>query len=141
VYSPESASLAVEMGYKNIQVYSEGIPGWAKARYPLVSKASYPESDIPLISAAELAKMDKGSILMADIRPAEDFKKGHIQGAKSINLDEIHEGYTSLPKDKKIVLIDHKGQTTLVTGRFMASKGYSNVVRLDGGFNAWEKGR
>jgi len=129
------------MGYKNVKVYLEGIPAWARARYPMVSKASYPDKEIPLINSDALAKMDKGSILMADTRPPEDFKKGHIPGSKNINLDDIHEGYASLPKDKKIVLIDHKGPTTLVTGQFLASKGYTNVVRLDGGFNAWEKKR
>ena len=127
------------MGYKNIRVYLDGIPGWGKARYPLASNASYPEVDIPLISAEQLAKMDKGSIFQADTRPPADFAKGHIQGSRNIDMDEIHQKYTSLPKDKKIVLIDHKAQTTLVTGRFLAGKGYSNVVRLDGGYNAWEK--
>jgi len=131
--------LAVEMGYKNVKVYTEGLPGWGKARYPMVSQASYPDVDIPLISAKELASMDKGSIFLADIRPPADFGKGSIPGSQNIFLDDIHESYASLPKDKKIVLVDHKGKTTLVTGRFLAMKGYSNVVRLDGGFNAWAK--
>jgi rhodanese-related sulfurtransferase len=131
--------LAVEMGYKNIFVYAEGIPGWAKARYPLVSNANYPEKEIPIISSEQLAKMDKGSIFLADIRPPADFSKGRIQGSKNIDMDDIHVEFASLPKDKKIVLVDHKGYTSLITGRFLASKGYTDVARLDGGFNAWEK--
>ena len=131
--------MAAEMGYKNIRVYLEGIPAWGKARYPLVSNVSYPEADIPFVSAEQLAKMDKGSLFLADIRPPADYGKGHVPGSRNIDMDDIHLKYASLPKDKKIVLIDHKGQTTLVTGRFLASKGYSNVARLDGGFNAWEK--
>lgn len=131
--------MAVEAGYKSVFVYNDGIPGWAKAGYPLVSKASYPETDVPLVSAQDLAKMDKGALVLVDTRPVDEFQKGHIPESENIDLDNLHETYSSLPKDKKIVLIDHKGKTNLVAGRFLASKGYSNVLRLDGGFNAWAK--
>jgi tRNA 2-thiocytidine biosynthesis protein TtcA len=127
------------MGYSNVAVYRDGIPGWAKAGYPLVSNTKYPDVNIPLISATDLSKMDKGDVFLLDTRPMDNFQKGYIRGSKNIDLEDLHEKVQTLPKDKKIVLIDHKGKTTLVTGRFLASKGYTNLGRLDGGFNAWAK--
>jgi rhodanese-related sulfurtransferase len=127
------------MGYSNVAVYRDGIPGWVKAGYPLASNTKYPDVKIPLISAVDLSKMDKGRIFLLDTRPMDIFQKGYIQGSKNIDLEDLHERVQTLPQDKKIVLIDHKGKTTLITGRFLASKGYTNVGRLDGGFNAWAK--
>jgi len=131
--------MAVEMGYRNVLVYRDGIPGWAKAGYPLVSNASYPDINIPLVSAERLFRMDTRKVFPVDTRPADNFEKGHIEGARNVNLEDIHERLNLLPKGKKIVLIDHKGKTTLITGRYLASKGYKDLARLDGGFNAWAK--
>jgi len=131
--------MAVEMGYSNVMVYKDGIPGWAKAGYPLVSNATYPKIDIPLISAEQLSRMDKEKLFILDTRPEENFEKGHIEGSRNISLEDIHEALNLLPKNRKIVLIDHKGKTTLVTGRYLTFKGYKEVDRLDGGFNAWAK--
>jgi rhodanese-related sulfurtransferase len=77
--------------------------------------------------------------VLVDIRPHEHFSKGHIGGSTNIDLEDLYEQFKSLPKDKKIVLIDHRGKLTLTTAKFLASRGYENVVRLDGGFNAWAK--
>ena len=127
------------MGYSNVAVYRDGIPGWVKAGYPLVSNTNYPDVSIPLISATDLSKMDKTRVFLLDTRPMDIFQKGYIQGSKNIDLEDLHVRIQSLPKDRKIVLIDHKGKTTLITGRFLASKGFTNLGRLDGGFNAWAK--
>jgi rhodanese-related sulfurtransferase len=76
-----------------------------------------------------------------DTRPGDNYDNGHIEGSRHIDLEDIHEAEHLLPRDKKIVLIDHKGKQTLVIGRYLASKGYTDVARLDGGFNAWAKTR
>ena len=111
----------------------------AKAGNPLVSNATYPAIDIPLVSSQQLFRMDANTIFPVDTRPADNFEKGHIEGSRNIDLEDIHEKLELLPKDKKIVLIDHKGKTTLITGRYLAFKGYRELARLDGGFNAWAK--
>jgi rhodanese-related sulfurtransferase len=45
-----------------------------------------------------------------------------------------------VPKDRKIVVVDLHGKQTQIAGRFLAWKGYREVVRLDGGFvGGWIK--
>lgn len=127
------------MGYTNIKVYRDGILGWAKAGYPLTSSVIYPEVDIPLISSLELSKALKKGKTLIDIRPASHFKKGHIAGAINIDLEDLPDRLDVLPKNKELILIDHKGKLTLTTGRFLRLKGFQIVHRLDGGFNAWAK--
>lgn len=127
------------MGYSNVMVYREGIMGWARAGLPLAASTAYPEVDVPLINALELAGLDRSQAVLLDIRPANHFAKGHIQGAVNIDLEDLHQKLDLLSQDKQIVLIDHKGKLTLTTGRFLAGQGYQQIVRLDGGFNGWVK--
>jgi rhodanese-related sulfurtransferase len=137
IYSSKAAYAAHEIGYRNLRVYREGIVGWQRAGLPVESTVDYPPVDIPLISARQL--FDSTDTFLLDIRPTDHFARGHIKGSKNIALEELPEKVHLLPQDQRIVLVDHKGKLTLTTGRFLASKGLKNVLRLDGGFNAWVK--
>lgn len=137
MYSPKAADLAHEMGYDNLLVYREGLLGWRRAGLPVECSATYPQVDVPLISAHDLAS-DTESYLL-DLRPADHFARGHVARSVNIDLEVLHEAVDRLPRDRRIVLIDHKGKLTLTTGRFLASQGFTSISRLDGGFNAWVK--
>ncbi len=110
-----------------------------KAGYRLDSVVDYPRVKIPLISSIQLKEMDTSSVFLLDIRPLSHYLKGHIRGSVNVDLERLHRKLDMLPKDKRIILVDHKGKLTLTTGRFLSSKGFSSVSRLDGGFNAWVK--
>ena len=72
------------------------------------------KSDWNYITPEELHKKDLSKFFLLDIRKPEDFKKGHIKGAKNIFwlnlLDD--KNLKKLPKDKKIVLICYVGHTS-----------------------------
>lgn len=138
MYSPKAASLAVEKGYNNVLIYRPGIIGWAKSGLQLESNVQYPEVEIELISSQDLAAAPQ-TFQIIDIRPKSHFKKGHIVGAKNIDLEDLHERYTELVGMERVLLVDHKGKLTLTAGRYLFSKGVKTVYRLDGGFNAWVK--
>jgi rhodanese-related sulfurtransferase len=104
---------------------------------PIDSFATYPDVDVPMISAPELAADD--AAYLVDLRPPDHFRRGHVAGSVNIDLETLHEAVDRLPGDRHIVLIDHKGKLTLTVGRFLASRGLTRVSRLDGGFNAWVK--
>lgn len=127
------------MGYSDVWVYREGILGWAKSGLPLEQNIPYPDTQIPLISARTISETGHAHYQIVDIRPTSHFIKGHIQGSENIDLEELHLNIDTLSPDKPIVLVDHKGKLTLTTGRFLTFKGKTNVLRLDGGFNAWVK--
>jgi rhodanese-related sulfurtransferase len=137
MYSPQAADLARGLGYTNIRVYREGLIGWQRAGLPVASKVTYPKVDVPLISAPAAA--EAADVLLLDIRPPENFDKGHARGSTNIDLEVLGDRLGTLPRDKRIVLIDHKGKLTLTAGRFLVSKGVTNVYRMDGGFNGWVK--
>ncbi len=127
------------MGYENVMVYKDGIIGWAKAGNMLASNTRYPEKAVPLVSADELISADPDHFFIVDIRPDDHFARGHIRNSVHIDLETLHEQLERLPAGRDIVLVDHKGKLTLTTGRYLYSQGYSDIYRLDGGFNAWVK--
>lgn len=113
--------------------------GWIRAGKPIATAATYPDISIPLIRSKELARLPKATAVLVDIRPVEHYRRGHIAHSLNIDLEELHDRLGFLPAEKTIVLIDHKGKLTLTTGRFLTANGFGDIVRLDGGFNAWIK--
>jgi rhodanese-related sulfurtransferase len=56
-----------------------------------------------------------------------------------IPYDEIEDHLAELPaKDAPIVLYCRSGSMSTTAARILAEEGYTNVMELDGGFNAWE---
>lgn len=48
-------------------------------------------------------KVDKGEILLLDVRPAEEFLAGHFPGAVSLPLRELEEKVKTIPRDAEVV--------------------------------------
>ena len=64
----------------------------------------YLGEDVEAIGRDELiARLDRGDIVLVDVRPSEEFDAGHIDGARSIPLDELRERLAELPADREVV--------------------------------------
>ena len=122
------------MGYKNVQVYGEGIPGWTKAGFPL--DQSIPRTEIPPLAPSQLQEKLEDAYLL-DIRLASSYEQGHIKGSHNIPSNLISQRYQEIPTDKRIIIISAVGNPS--TGWFLKSKGYNEVMIIEGGMNAWQK--
>ncbi len=131
-----AAAVAMELGYTNVMVYNEGLPEWAKNKYPVEKKANYPSVDVPRLTPQQLADT-ASSVVILDIRDSKHQESGHIAGAVEIDMDDLDSKYTQLPKDKKIVVIDHAAKQVVVAAKFLHMNGYQNLAVLDGGVLAW----
>ena len=64
----------------------------------------YLGDDVDAIGREELvARMREGDVVLVDVRPAEEFDAGHIEGAKSIPLTELEDRLAELPADREVV--------------------------------------
>ena len=50
-----------------------------------------------------VARMARGDVVLVDVRPTEEFEEGHIDGARSIPIDELERRLDELPSDREIV--------------------------------------
>ncbi|MFD1039439.1 rhodanese-like domain-containing protein [Virgibacillus byunsanensis] len=48
-------------------------------------------------------KMDKGEVLLLDVRPKEEYAEAHIPGAVSIPMEELEEKLAELPSNHDVV--------------------------------------
>jgi rhodanese-related sulfurtransferase len=64
----------------------------------------YLGAEVERIGRAELReRLAKGDVVLVDVRPAEEYAAGHIEGARSIPLDELDKLLPDLPDDTEIV--------------------------------------
>ena len=64
----------------------------------------YLGEDVEVIGGDELlARLDRGDVVLVDVRPSEEFDAGHIEGARSIPIDELQARLAELPDDREIV--------------------------------------
>jgi rhodanese-related sulfurtransferase/DNA-binding HxlR family transcriptional regulator len=64
----------------------------------------YLGGDVDAIGRDELiARMRKGDVVVVDVRPAEEYEAGHIEGARSIPIDELQDRLGELPADSEVV--------------------------------------
>jgi len=52
---------------------------------------------------ALIARLRKGEVVLVDVRPSEEFEAGHIEGARSIPLEELEDRLADLPADREVV--------------------------------------
>jgi rhodanese-related sulfurtransferase/predicted transcriptional regulator len=64
----------------------------------------YLGDDVEAIDRDELiARMRKGDVVLIDVRPREEYEAGHIEGARSIPIDELECHLADLPPDREVV--------------------------------------
>ena len=65
---------------------------------------AYLGEEVESIHRTELRKrLRAGDVVLVDVRSAEEFEAGHIEGARSIPIDELEERLAELPADHEIV--------------------------------------
>jgi DNA-binding transcriptional ArsR family regulator len=78
----------------------------AEARLGDVERAAreYLGDEVETIGRAELAeRLASGEVVVIDVRPRIEFEAGHIQGARSVPLEELERRLVELPADVEVV--------------------------------------
>jgi rhodanese-related sulfurtransferase/DNA-binding transcriptional ArsR family regulator len=76
------------------------------ARLSEVERAAhdYVGEDVEAIDGDELrARLDRGDVVVIDVRPTKEYESGHIAGSKSIPIEELEQRLEELPKDREVV--------------------------------------
>jgi hydroxyacylglutathione hydrolase len=118
------------VGYDNVLGYLQGgIEAW---------KASGRETDeIDTVSAEEFAEIYKrNNLIIKDVRKTSEFETGHIKDAENIPLAQISELMTEFDKEEPNYVHCAGGYRSMVAASILKSRGYHNMVNIEGGYGA-----
>lgn len=98
-------------------------------------------SPLPVLNAQELnEKLKNGKRpLVIDVRQPEEYREGHITGAKLIPLGELGQRMKELHKDKEIVCVCASGSRSNSATKMLIGAGY-NAIDMKGGMVTWQRG-
>ncbi|NTW11680.1 MAG: hypothetical protein HGA30_00040 [Anaerolineales bacterium] len=154
------------LGYTDVKNLAGGIGAWKKAELP-VETGTLPAAPVagtaPEVDATRLANLNafltalpegfytvKPADLnveltsatvpfIMDVRTADEFKAGFIEGAVNIAINDVPANLAQLPADKAapIVVLCQSGHRGSIVMMYLRMLGYTNVRNLGGGMNAW----
>ncbi|PLY02272.1 MAG: hypothetical protein C0624_09055 [Desulfuromonas sp.] len=139
--SPLAADMAVELGYKNVYAFIEGLPGWIKAGYSTKTIERLPLASIQSISPEALKEKlaQNPQMVLIDIRP-DDVSNVRIDHPRYqvIPLDDLITRLDEIPRDAEVAIVCQKGKRGPTAVRYLAGKGFSNISCLRGGVKGWQ---
>lgn len=93
------------------------------------------------VSPTEAVLMANQGALMLDVRNDEQYADGHIIDARHVRGSDLGSSTDSLKKykDKAVVVYCDTGATSASAARVLKSKGFTKVVNLRGGLQAWKQ--
>ena len=95
-------------------------------------------NQIETIDAEEFAKLfnSKEPINVLDVRKESEYESEHIKGITNFPLDFINLHMAELDPTKKYYLHCAGGYRSMITASILKSRGFSDIVNINGGFAA-----
>lgn len=100
-------------------------------------RLGYENADVNTF-ASRIAEPD---VVLLDVRTAEEYAEGHIQGAINIDVkkdDFVEKAKSILPTDKTIAVYCRGGRRSVTAAEKLVTEHYK-VVNLEGGIMAWKE--
>ncbi|ARN74903.1 thiosulfate sulfurtransferase GlpE [Oceanicoccus sagamiensis] len=95
-------------------------------------------ADFKRISTIEAkALIDTGTASIVDVRDAQSFNNGHIEGALLLDNNSVDSFISSTAKDTPVIVYCYHGNSSQNAGQFLAEQGFTEVYSVDGGFELW----
>ncbi|MFN8528257.1 MAG: MBL fold metallo-hydrolase [Anaerolineae bacterium] len=76
---------------------------------------------------------------LLDVRAASEYDDGHIADAVNIPYGLISANIAHLPRETPLIVYCQSGVRSAIATSLLVKLGFSNVVNLNGGFDAWQK--
>lgn len=77
--------------------------------------------------------------VLLDVREPWEFQTCHIEGSLHIPMGQIPQNFRQLDPSRETVVICHHGMRSLQVSQFLEKAGFSKVINLTGGVDAWAR--
>lgn len=84
-------------------------------------------------------KLGNEDLHLVDVREYAEFAGGRVAGAKVLPLGELEKRHSELDHTKPIYVMCRSGNRSSQAQRKLKALGFTNVVNVTGGFDAWKK--
>ena len=106
------------------------------------TRTEVPYSRMPVVrevTPRELAeRLQRGDAIdVIDVREPYEWRIAHLEGARLIPLGRFGADWSSLPRDRDIVVYCHHGTRSQAAAEFLTARGYDAVWNLAGGIDRW----
>lgn len=93
------------------------------------------------VGPTEAVLMANQGALMLDVRNDEQFAEGHIIDARHVRGSDLESSVDTLKKykEKPVIVYCDTGATSAAATRLLKGKGFTKVVNLRGGLQAWKQ--
>ena len=122
--STANAGLAKKLGYKNVRVYLDGEPAWSKEEYPIYASNGF---------------VEKGNIVLIDLREDGSPLKGRIVRAVHVPHEKLEARLGDIPRNAPVVLYGADDKAVMETLNELRDEGYKHVSLVKGNYDGWVK--
>lgn len=127
----EARVRLARVGIENVRGYLlGGVEAWKQAGLPL---AQMPQAEIQTLR--EWQKRPEVSIV--DVRREAEWQSGHISNALWLPLDKLASTPMPVSRDRLIAVHCKSGYRSMIACGLLRRSGFSNVVNVIGGLDAW----
>jgi rhodanese-related sulfurtransferase len=111
----------------------------------LLSFFCHSQTSKTVLTAEEFEKgINQSNIQVLDVRTAGEYRNGHIKNSLHADwLDKVQfkERTSYIDKDKSVYIYCLSGARSEAAAEWLRKNGYSEVLELSGGINAWKKNK
>src|SRR6056300_624387 len=83
--------------------------------------------------------LEFNSPLILDVRELWEYEKCHLDNSLLMPMGNIMSLIDTLDKDKETVVVCHHGIRSVQVARYFLSIGFTNIINLKGGLDAWAR--
>ena len=108
---------------------------------PAYEDSAYSASPLPEMTPLEIdARLKSGEPLaLLDVREPYEVMISHLDGALHIPMSELSSRWPEIPRNRPVVVFCHHGYRSSQAIRYLAAQGYTNLVNMQGGIDAWAR--
>lgn len=87
----------------------------------------------------ERASKNDASLVIVDVRTAEEFAQGHVPGAINIPHDKVADRIQELmgAKSKDVVVYCRSGRRSGMAAETLQAHGFTSLLQLEGNLQGW----
>jgi len=122
--STSNAGLAKKLGYNNVRVFLDGEPAWSEEGYPLYASNEF---------------VQKGNIVLLDLREDGSPTKGRIPRAVTVPYEELESRLDDIPRNAPVVLYSDSEESVMDAYEDLKDEGFKHVSMVNGNYDGWVK--